>query len=102
MLVQVNHIPETMQDTPQTKKITVGIDMGGKSWVANLLFHDSGKQRTLTFKGTGKELECLNELHRWQKGANDVHAIYEAGRYGFTPARVFNHFGIGLYRRTDQ
>ena len=40
-----------------------------------------------------KELECLNELNRWQKGSNEVHAIYEAGRYGFTPARVFNHFG---------
>jgi transposase len=95
MLVQVNHIPKTLQDAPKTKRITVGIDMGGKSWVANLLFHDSGKQRTMTFKGNGKELECLNELNRWQKGANNVHAIYEAGRYGFTPARVFSHFGIG-------
>lgn len=95
MLVQVNPIPKTTQNVPKTTRITAGIDMGGKSWVVNLLSHGSGKQRTMTFKGKGKELDCLNELMRWQKGANDVHAIYEAGRYGFTPARVFKHFGIG-------
>ena len=28
--------------------------MGGSSRVVNLLFHGTGKQRTLTFKGLGK------------------------------------------------
>ena len=76
--------------------------MGRKGWVVNLLYYESEKQRTMTVKGTGKELDCLNELNRWQKSSNDVHAIYEAGRDGCTPARVFTHLGIGCTGCTHQ
>ena len=95
MLVQVNDVPRSIQGLEVSNRLTAGIDMGGKSWVVNLRFHENGKERTKTFKGLGKELDCLNELNRWKENSYDVHAIYEAGRYGFTPARVFKHYGIG-------
>ena len=95
MLVQVNTVSNVNQEGETLKrKITAGIDMGGTSWVVSLLFHGTEKRRTMTFKSKDKELNCLNELKRWHNTGYKVHVIYEAGRYGFTPARIFEHFDM--------
>lgn len=94
MLIKLSHAPRTTQVDTSNTQITAGIDMGGDLWAADLYFHDSGKHRKLTFKGQGKELACYNELDRWKRAGYHIHVIYEAGRYGFTPARLLEHFGM--------
>eukprot|EP00828_Plagiopyla_frontata_P046070 TRINITY_DN806_c0_g1_i2.p1 TRINITY_DN806_c0_g1~~TRINITY_DN806_c0_g1_i2.p1 ORF type:complete len:264 (+),score=15.76 TRINITY_DN806_c0_g1_i2:248-1039(+) len=76
-----------------SKAITVGIDQGNQLWVMTAFDREINKKSRFAFKGKNKEIECYNKISELVKMGKDVSVCYEAGRCGFTAARVFNTLG---------
>ena len=86
--------PTSNKSSDKTKvRSTVGIDMGQYNWVMGVLNRSTGKYRSYSFVGSGKEQICYSKIETYLNSAEEVHVCYEAGRYGFTPARVLHNLG---------
>lgn len=78
------------------KFVTVGIDMGGSLWATTLTFWDSRKQPYYKYRDDEKgpkEEKLYRKISDLVRSGYRVHAFYEAGRYGFSPARVITALG---------
>lgn len=76
-----------------SKGTTVGIDQGNQLWVMTAFDREINKKSRFAFRGKNKELECYNKISELVKMGKHVSVCYEAGRSGFTAARVFNTLG---------
>lgn len=89
MLVQSSVAKTVMQGR---KAVSVGVDMGSQLWVVTVVEYDSGRERCLRFSGDTYDQECYEVVKKYVDRGYDVHVVYEAGRSGFTPARVFESY----------
>ena len=81
----------------QTEKlVTVGVDMGGSLWATAI--HDWSTRHDSYFgyrdkDGRTKEERLYGKIRELLNAGHRVQVFYEAGRYGYTPARIMK--GIG-------
>jgi len=75
-----------LHQQPVRNEMTAGIDMGDDLWVL-CIQRPCGKESTYQFRSHDKERRCYEKLLLWRRRSYIVHVVYEAGRYGFTPAR---------------
>ncbi len=76
--------------------VTVGVDMGGALWATAIHDWKTGRNSYLGLKDKdGKSKECL--LYEKLRGlileGHQVRVFYEAGRYGYAPARIIQALG---------
>jgi len=88
--------PEEMKNQVAGEEISLGVDMGGTVWAVSTKY---GPDRPLSYRayrdqdGVSKEEIFYRELKKHIDLGRKAHVYYEAGRYGFTPARIM--MGIG-------
>jgi len=78
------------------KVVSVGIDMGGNLWATDVRFWDEGRESYFGYKDDQKgfkEEKLYGKVRELLAQGYKVHAYYEAGRYGFTPARLLTALG---------
>ncbi len=92
-LMLVNNSNTLSLDLQASKHISLGIDQGDSQWVMTAFDRSSGKKSRHCFKGATKELDCYRKVSDLSKTGKPVSVCYEAGRSGFTPARVFSSLG---------
>lgn len=80
-------------DVQASNHITIGIDQGNHLWVMTVFDRSIGKQSRYCYQGSGKELNCYKKVSELVNQGRPVSVCYEAGRSGFTPARIFNVIG---------
>lgn len=88
MLIQSTSL---MGSNQIVNRFSIGIDMGKYLWVVGVFDRETGKYRSKSFRGETRDFECyeyIGDLMRKNPGKT-FHVCYEAGRSGFTPARVF-------------
>jgi len=76
--------------------VTVGVDMGGSLWATAVCSWATGKQSYSGFRDgdTGNKQDKLyRKITELVNAGKKVHVYYEAGRYGFTPARIMQTLG---------
>jgi len=82
------------QKSQMENHISIGIDQGATLWYATILNHNTDKKSRYSFKGEDKEAECYVKIKKMQEShQGTISVCYEAGRSGFTPARVFDKLG---------
>jgi len=75
--------------------VIIGIDMGSKTWHLCAYDYVSGKKTNKRFKGSTCGLRATTWMkEKFVDAGRQVHAVYEAGRNGFWPARHFREQGI--------
>jgi transposase len=76
--------------------VSVGVDMGGALWATAIHYWKSGKDCYFGFKDK-KEInkeECLyQKISELINAGYKVQVYYEAGRYGYAPARIIKNLG---------
>jgi len=88
--------PEEMKNQVMGEEISFGVDMGGTVWAVSTNYGEGRALGYRTYKDQGgfsKEEIFYRELKKHIDLGRKVHVYYEAGRYGFTPARIM--MGIG-------
>ncbi|MCF7889044.1 MAG: hypothetical protein K9L78_02895 [Victivallales bacterium] len=78
------------------KLITVGIDMGSSSWSCGYYNWNTGRYSYKHFKGDDKDNCCYQTVSEYIRSNYKVHVFYEAGRNGFTPARIIKKLGAAV------
>jgi transposase len=68
--------------------VNVGIDMGNSIWVVTCSFYRDGTKSLHRFTGPELEEECYKMIGDLVMTGHQVHVVYEAGRNGFSPARI--------------
>ena len=76
--------------------VSVGVDMGGALWATAIHYWKSGKDCYFGLKDK-KEInkeECLyQKISELINAGYKVQVYYEAGRYGYAPARIIKNLG---------
>jgi len=76
--------------------VTIGIDMGGSLWATAVYDWTEGKNNYYALKDKDsetKEERCFELVKSLVDCEKKVHVFYEAGRYGYWPARKFQDLG---------
>lgn len=76
--------------------VTIGIDMGGSLWATAVYDWSEDKNSYYALKdkeNERKEKRCFELLKDLVESGKKVHVYYEAGRYGYWPARKFRELG---------
>jgi transposase len=77
--------------------ITIGIDMGDSLWATTVTDWERGKSSYYGLRdepgGRLKEEALYRKITEYVAAGKKVHCFYEAGRYGFTPARKMTGLG---------
>ena len=89
----LTHLSFTLNEKQPRGRLNVGIDMGKKRWVANVLDTASGRHHSHSFIGMDCAAEARNLVKGLLRTGREVDVIYEAGRNGFTPARELAALG---------
>lgn len=79
---------------------TIGIDMGGTLWATSIRDWESGKTSYYALKdkdGESKEQRVFRLVTERLNVGKQVSVYYEAGRYGFWPARKMLAIGAGVH-----
>ncbi len=76
------------------KILSVGLDMGVGLWEVGILDWSTGKFHSHSLRGSDKESKCHAILREYVGRGYKVHLTYEAGRFGFTPAREMTALGV--------
>ena len=90
MLLNSNAI---VSESQLANHITIGIDQGDSLWMMTAMDRSSGKYSRYPFRGDSKEYDCYSKVRELVNEGKPVSVCYEAGRYGFTPARFFENSG---------
>ena len=80
----------------QSREINVGVDMGGSVWATSINYRDGHKPSYYPLKDdkTGsKEEKLYRKVGELIERGFEVMVYYEAGRYGFAPARIMKEIG---------
>jgi len=89
----LTHLSLTLNEKQPNGRLNVGIDMGKRRWVANVLDTATGRHHSHNFTGTDCAGSARSLVERLVKTGREVDVIYEAGRNGFTPARELTELG---------
>lgn len=76
--------------------VTVGVDMGGELWATAFRDWSIGRESYIGYKdkeGQSKEERLYGKIKELTDSGRRVHVFYEAGRYGYTPARTMQEIG---------
>jgi transposase len=76
--------------------VTVGVDMGGALWATAIRDWKTGRNSYygLTDKdGKSKERQLYDKIGELVQAGHRVQVFYEAGRYGYAPARIMQSLG---------
>ncbi len=76
--------------------VTIGIDMGGKLWATAIYDWNEGKNSYYALRATeteSKEERCFKLVKELVKSKKKVHVFYEAGLFGYWPARKLRKLG---------
>jgi len=89
----MSHLSFTLNQDQRVDRWNVGIDMGKNKWVMDTLDTANGKHRRHLFTGPSHLDDTLERLAELVSTGREVDVIYEAGRNGFTPARLMAAVG---------
>jgi transposase len=92
----LTHLSLTLNEKQPHGRLNVGIDMGKRRWVADVLDTATGRHHSHNFTGTDCAASARNLVQRLVKTGREVDVIYEAGRNGFTPARELTALGAAV------
>ena len=85
-----------MRESQSKNLITVGIDMGGTLWATAVYDWDEGKNRYYPLRDNDqkrKEERLFELIAGFVESGKQVEVFYEAGRYGYWPARKIREIG---------
>jgi len=85
-----------MHGSQASHQVTVGVDMGGTLWATAVRDWASGRQSYFGLRdgdSGNKKDKLYAKITELVNAGKKVQVYYEAGRYGFTPARIMQ--GIG-------
>lgn len=80
-----------MKNQVSEQEISVGVDMGGCLWAVSINYRNGRVPSYYSYKDDDeftKEEKLYRKLKELIKHGFKTHVFYEAGRYGFTPARI--------------
>ncbi len=92
----LSNLSFTLGRDQQDSRLNVGIDMGKNKWAMDILDTSNGKHRHHTFTGSSCLLDACAKVKELVDTDREVELIYEAGRNGFTPARVMGRIGANV------
>ena len=92
----LTHLSFTVNEKQPRGRLNVGIDMGRKRWVADVLDTATGRHRSHSFIGLDCAADARSLVRGLLKTGREVDVIYEAGRNGFTPARELAALGAAV------
>ena len=83
-------------------QISIGVDMGGTLWATSIHDWSTGKDRYHGLRdgesvGKGKESRLFEIVDKYIRDGMKVDVFYEAGRYGYWPARVLESLGASVH-----
>lgn len=87
------------RESQGTKMVTVGVDMGGALWATWIHDWSTGRDSYHGYRdqdvanGKSKEELLYAKVAELVGSGHDVRVFYEAGRYGYTPARIMKGLG---------
>ena len=90
------------RESQGTKMVTVGVDMGGALWATWIHDWSTGNDSYHAFrdqdgkKARGKEELFYAKVAELVASGHDVRVFYEAGRYGYHPARAVKALGADV------
>ena len=79
--------------------VTVGVDMGGSLWATALHDWTTGRDSYFGLRdkaGKSKEYLLYEKIRELIFAGHHVHVFYEAGRYGYAPAREMLKIGASV------
>jgi len=82
------------------KLVTVGIDMGGLLWATSVRDWTDDKEHYYGLKNKtdrSKEKQLFEKVKELTETGNKVEVFYEAGRYGYWPARIMKEIGAEVH-----
>ena len=94
--LMLSNLSFTMDRDQQDSRLNVGIDMGEDKWAADILDTADGKHKGYMYTGTSHFLEACSRIRQLLDTGRPVDVIYEAGRNGFTPARMLERIGASV------
>ena len=89
----LSHLSFTLNRDQHADRLNVGLDLGKKRWVMDVLDTVNGSHHRFDFAGSELALKAYQKVGELIRTGRDVDVIYEAGRNGFTPARVMTQLG---------
>jgi len=89
----LSHLSFTLNRDQHTDRLNVGLDLGKKRWVMDVLDTVNGSHHRFDFAGSELALKAYQKVDELIRTGREVDVIYEAGRNGFTPARVMGQLG---------
>lgn len=82
-----------MSTSQSSNVISIGIDQGTNLWAMGVTDWETLKYSSFIFQGELKEIECYRKILEYKNSGKKVSVCYEAGRFGFTPARTISNLG---------
>lgn len=82
--------------SPGSKLVTIGVDMGGSLWATAIHDWETGRDSYYPFRdkpNMTKESQLFGKVSEHVKEGREVEVFYEAGRYGYWPAREMMNLG---------
>ena len=83
-----------------SKRIIIGVDMGGSLWATAIHNIETNQDSYYGLKdrdGKRKEDRLYNLVQEYVQRGYAVDVFYEAGRYGFSPARIMMSLGARVH-----
>ena len=84
------------RESQASNLVTVGVDMGGALWATTIRDWASGHASYFGLRdkaGKSKESVLYEKIAEHINTGHRVRVFYEAGRYGYTPARIMQSLG---------
>ncbi|MCK5806453.1 MAG: IS110 family transposase, partial [Lentisphaeria bacterium] len=92
----LSNLSFTMDRDQHDSRLNVGIDMGKDKWAVDILDTANGKHKGRMYTGTEHLLDVCSKIRELVDLGRPVDVIYEAGRNGFTPARMLQCIGASV------
>jgi len=89
----LSHLSFGLDRNQAVDRLNVGIDMGKNKWVMDVLDTANGKHRRHMFTGASCLREATAKVRALVATGREVDVVCEAGRNGFTPARLMREAG---------
>jgi transposase len=89
----LSHLSFTMDRDQHSDRLNVGIDMGKNKWAMDVLDTANGKHHRHVYTGASYLRDAWTKVRELVGTGREVDVIYEAGRNGFSPARLMKAVG---------
>jgi len=89
----MSNLSFTLDGDQHGGRLNVGIDMGKSRWMMDVLDTANGRHHRYSLAGDELLADARRKVRELVDTGREVDVIYEAGRNGFTPARVLRALG---------